>query len=126
MVGWVQWETKTPAPVTVSGRAWLIVMVGAVDRQDPAEEPRGLAAYSNCYDTGGLGILPSCRCAPAGFRVSAHAFTVFSYGRKWDKFFLSPRASSPPKEPAENHHTGQESRRTPKAASPPTPSVSAE
>jgi hypothetical protein len=34
----------------------------------------------------------------AALRELAYAFTVFIYGRKWDKFLLLPRASSPPKE----------------------------
>jgi hypothetical protein len=54
-VRWGSVGNETPAPVTETGRAWLIVMVGAVDRQDPAEE-HGLPGYSNCYDTVGWGI----------------------------------------------------------------------
>jgi len=52
-------------------------------------------------------------------REPAHAFTVFSYGRKRANVFLLPRASSPPKEIANDNPPDKNTRRNPKPVSPP-------
>jgi hypothetical protein len=55
-------------------------------------------------------------------RKPAHVFTQFFNGRKWDKVFLLPRASSPPNEVAA-HTPRTRNPAEPEAVTPPTPSV---
>jgi hypothetical protein len=84
-----------PAPVVATGRAF--------GGGGSARSAGGNCGFSKSYDTGWAEIDEITRSTAS--REPGRVFPVFIYARKWDKVFLLPRASSPPKEIAKAAQT---------------------